>query len=62
MMERIGFSSELEARRCLSWLNNNYQVPGYIVTAGSRDKAKVFVDVPERLAEEVYLKFKEFIV
>lgn len=62
MMERIGFSSELEARRSLSWLNNIYQVPGYIVPAGKSDRAKVFIEVSERWAEEVRLNFKDFIL
>lgn len=62
MMERIGFSSELEARKCVSWLNNNYQVPAYVVTAGKSDRAKIFLEVSERWSEVVYLNFKKFIV
>ena len=62
MMVRIGFSSEFEAHNCRSWLNNIYQVPGYIVTAGPGDLAKVFIEVSERWSEEVRLNFKEFIL
>ena len=61
-MERIGFNSVIEAHRCISWLNNYYQVPAYLVTAGKDDKAKVFLEVSERWADEVRLNFKKYIV
>lgn len=62
MMTRIGFKSEIKAREALAFITNVYQQNGYVVSAGSRDKAKVFIDVPESVCDEVVLNYKDCII
>ena len=61
-MTRIGFKSEIKARESLAFINNIYQQNGYTVSASAGDKAKIFIDVPESMATEIELNYREYIV
>lgn len=61
-MVRIGFNSILKAKQALAYINNIFQQNGFLVSPGSGDKAKTFIEVPERMYDEVVLNFRDYIV